>query len=151
VAFDIENTLKQVQSYVDSGGYFKSSQIGEPKNPPTQALHAAVFMGEVSQIMVFAGGETRERHTVTVRVYDNAFAEPAEDVELEMARAVNALVNDIVGDADLGATIMSVDVAGMHGAPLSVRWGHVDVGGTMFRIADITLPLIVDGNATVAA
>jgi hypothetical protein len=119
MAFEIGSTLHAVESYVQASGLFQSVQVGEPKSPPGQGYHAAIFMRSVTINLVYAGGDTRENHLVTLRVYRDMLAE------------------------------QTIDVAGMDGTSLRAEYGYLDVGGTMYRMADITLPLIVNGSATV--
>jgi hypothetical protein len=59
--------------------------------------------------------------------------------------------SDLIGDYDLGETIRNIDIAGIYGAGMGATWGYVDLGGKMYRIVDISLPLIVDDSATMAA
>ena len=146
--FNIKATLEAVQNHLLKGAYLKKVQIGEPKAPPSEPLAAALFMNRVGIVLIFAGGDTRESHVVTLRVYRDMLAEPQESIELDLALAVSDLSSDLLGEFDLGATIMSIDAAGAHGTPYGAEWGYVDVGGRMYRIVDVTIPLIVDGSAT---
>jgi len=152
MAFEIGSTLHAVESYVQASGLFQSVQVGEPKSPPGQGYHAAIFMRSVGINLVYAGGDTRENHLVTLRIYRDMLAEqtdPQQSLENEMAVVVSKLMSDLLGDTDLESTIMTIDVAGMDGTSLRAEYGYLDVGGTMYRMADITLPLIVNGSATV--
>lgn len=78
-------------------------------------------------------------------------AEPTESMEKEFAKAVSSILSDIIGEFDLGGSVRSIDVAGIYGSSIAVSYGYLDLGGTMFRIADITLSLIVDDSATTTA
>lgn len=148
--FDIKATLETVEDWFGKSGYFGKVQIGEPKQPPQEALSAAVFMNRVTTVLVFANGGTREVHVVTMRMYRDMLAEPQADIELGLAKAVSSVSSDLLGDFELGAKIMAVDVAGMHGTPYGATWGYLDLSGKMYRIVDILMPFIVDDSATVA-
>jgi len=151
LAFEITATLRAVESYLLASGYFGSqAQIGEPKSPPGEGLTATVFMDRAGVAELTLGGKTIEQHVVTLRIYLNMLAEPQEDVELTLAKVVQEVISDLLGDYDLGATIRNVDAAGQYGTSVGTAWGYVDVGGVMFRIADVTLPLVVDDSATCA-
>ena len=153
MAFDIGSTLHAVESFVQASGLFQTVQVGEPKSPPGQGYHAAVFMNSVSINLVYAGGDTRENHIVTLRIYRDMLSEqidPQQSLENEMAVVVSKLMGDLLGDSDLESTIMTIDAAGMDGSALRADYGYLDVGGTMYRVADVNLPLIVNGSATVA-
>ena len=153
MAFEIGNTLHAVESYVQNLGLFQTVQIGEPKQPLGQGIHAAIFMQTVSISTVYVGGDTRENHIVQVRIYKDMLAEqtdPQNNLESELASAVSKLMSNLLGDTDLESSIMSIDAAGMDGTQMRVDYGYIDVGGSMYRIADITVPLIVNGSATLA-
>jgi|TARA_Y100000310_G_C20571592_1_gene758317 hypothetical protein len=153
MAFDITNTLHAMETYVQNLGLFQTVQIGEPKQPLGQGFHAAIFMNSVSISMVYAGGDTRENHLVTLRVYRDMLAEqsdPQLNLESEIAVLLSKLMENILGDTDLESTIMSIDAAGMDGSSMSATFGYVDVGGSMYRVADISIPMIVNGSATLS-
>ena len=54
---------------------------------------------------------------------------------------------DIESDFDLDGTIRAVDVAGIYGQSLGAEWGEAEVGGVKYRIAIVSIPLIVDSAA----
>ena len=140
-----------MQSILLKGGYFKGGVlIGEPKAPPGTRFTAAVFMDSV-HIPGTVLDALEEVHVVQLRVYDNMMREPQEDVELEMSIVLSDLMSDMAGDFDLGGTVRAIDFAGMYGTAMGARWGYLDVGGIMFRIADVTVPLILIAGATTVA
>lgn len=151
MAFEIKNTLLAVQTYVQNLGLFSTVQIGEPKQAVGQGLHVALFMQSVSISMVYLGGETRESHVVQMRIYKDMLAEytdPGNSLESELASAVSKLMSNLLGDTDLESNIMSIDAAGMDGTSMRADYGYVSLGGVMYRVVDIGLPLIINGSAT---
>ena len=108
-------------------------------------------MQSVAISMIYAGGETRESHVVTLRVYRDMLAEqtdPQLNLESEMASVLSKLMESLLGDTDLESTVMSIDAAGMDGAAMSATFGYTDVGGSMYRVVDINIPMIVNGSST---
>jgi len=153
VAFDISDTLHAVETYIQKLGLFNTVRIGEPKQPLGQGLHAAIWMNSVAISLVYAGGDTRENHIATLRIYKDMLAEqtdPQRNLEAEMAVATSKLLSNLLGDTDLESTVMSLDAAGMDGTGIAADFGYIDVGGVMFRTVDIVLPIIVNGSATLA-
>ena len=151
--FNITATLDAILSKVSASGHFRAgSQLGEPKSPPDGVgLFAAVFVNDIAVAGIVASGDTIERHDVTIRIYRNMLSEPIGDIEKDLAKGVTDLSNDLAGDYDLNSTVRAIDYGGIHGTPLTTTWGYVDVSGTMFRIADIALGLIVDDSSTLVA
>ncbi len=149
MAFDISTTLETIESYLSASGHVGAAQVGEPKHAPSEALFAAIYMTGVSVVSTTLN-KTIEVHTITIRLYADGLADPASVSELALAQAVSQITGDLLGEFDLGATIRNVDVAGQYGGNVSTQWGYVDVAKEIFRVADITLPLIVDDSATFA-
>lgn len=151
MAFDASNTLDAVAGHLLASGYLRDVMIGEPKSPPSgDQLTASVFLNSISVAEVTLG-TTIESHVLMLRIFRNMLAEPTETMEKEFAKAVSSILSDIIGEFDLGGSVRSIDVAGIYGPSIAVSYGYLDLGGTMFRIADITLPLIVDDSATTTA
>ena len=153
--FSIKVSMQTVMDHFAKSGRFGGGvQIGEYANPPTAQGQAgmamAVMFEGASVILMAAGGETRERHRVVARVYRAANAEPKADVETDIAFATSLIMGDIIGDYTLGGEILEVDIAGIYGEGLTATAGHLEVGGVMYRIVDITLSLLVDASATAA-
>ena len=151
MAFDIKNTLHAVETYVQNLGLFSTVQIGEPKQAVGQGLHAAIYMQSVSIIMIYVGGETRESHIVQLRVYKDMLAEntdPQNNLESELASVVSKLMENLLGDTDLESSIMSIDAGGMDGGSMTATYGYLTLGGVMYRVVNINIPLIVNGSAT---
>ena len=93
-----------------SSGYFGKVQIGEPKSAPSEEMTAAIYMDRVG-VAELTLSHTIEQHTVIVRLYRNMLAEPEEDIELGLAKLVQDVVSDLLGDYDLGRYIRHVDAA----------------------------------------
>lgn len=149
--FNIKASLQAIESYLSKSGYFKSVGIGERKAAPSgDGLSVDLWMKSASVVRIYANGGTAESHLVMVRIYRDLFAIPAEQTELELANVVQQVLSDLLGEYDLGATVREIDAGGINGTPVRTDWGHVDISGKLFRVADITLPLSVDDSATMA-
>jgi len=153
MAFNISATLDVVLSHVAASGHVSSYSLGEPVGPPEGIkLHGAVYMRGTRVLLVYLDGDTRESHIVVVRLYRPVLREPTHMSETELALAAAELMEDLVEDFSLGATVREIDVAGgKSGESIASDWGHVDIASVMYRVVDITVPIIVDGSATAAA
>ena len=151
MAFDIRRTLEALHSHVASGGFVRSVQMGEPKNPPEAELSVAVFMAD-SRVVETTLVDTIEVHIAMVRLYKKLeFTEPGESAEFELANVSAEVASSFMGEFDLDGTIRNIDVAGQYGQGLTSTWGHIEVGSTVFRVVDILVPMIVDGSTTLKA
>ena len=148
MVFAIKDTLKVIESKIATSGQVKTTQVGEPKSPPSNLPAAAIYMDSVRLYRLTVDGGTGEVHTVNVRVYADMLQEPQEWNEYGLAEVAENLINQLFIDADLAGKIMAIDVAGMAGQGVEMRWGYLDVSGKMHRIVDITLPLLVNDSIT---
>ena len=137
-----------VASSVFPGGVL----IGEPFSPPV-GLTAAIFFMDVDPAQTTLGS-TIDVWTLQVRIYARAGMTPvdASKVEISVAQGVQTVLSALAGGFTLSGSMRAIDWAGEEaGRKLSVKWGHLVVSGTIFRMVDITVPLIVDDAATFAA
>ena len=89
-----------------------------------------------------------------MRVYQRAAFAAGDDagaLEASVALAVSQISSNLIGEFDLGATMRSIDVGGQYGQAMTASFGYVTIGQTVFRTADLMVPLIVDGSASQAA
>lgn len=151
-AFDVTNSLRTIEKVLKTSGRYALVRIGEPKQPPItgQGIAAAVYM-ESSSVVGTTLTNPIEVHTVSVRFYRAVLDQPEDKAEIDLANAVADFEADLDGDYTLGGAVRNIDVAGQHGGGLSAAWGYVEIGGTMFRTAAVTVPLIVDPDVAFVA
>jgi hypothetical protein len=142
----LKTALLKTQNILAASGLFRGGvQIGEPKKAPND-IAAAVIIGNGSIEEIRYGASSLDRREIIVRVYINMLSEPEEEIEFlldEMWVTVKPLL--VVG-LELGATgTYEVDVAGV-----TYSCGYVTVDQTVFRMMDISIPILIDDTATVA-
>ena len=155
MAFNIKNSLDAIASHISRTGYVNDVRIGEPTSPPdaVDKMHAAIYMTSAS-VAELTLSTTIELHVVTVRLYRRAAFGQGDDagqVESEMALALSQISSNLIGEFDLGGTLRAIDSGGQYGTGYSATWGYVQLSSTVYRIIDITIPLIVDDSATTTA
>lgn len=142
---DIAGILDAVTSHAQGLGLFERVNTHEPDNAPGNGLSAAVTVAEVVPVPVASGlAGTTGRLTLNVMVFAPLPQEPADDIEPQIVRAVDALMTAYSGDFELGERVRNVDLLGAHGTPLSTTTGYVTIDAQTYRVAIITLPLIVN-------
>lgn len=140
-------TMKNVLSALQQLGIFDRCQGVEPKSPPGNGVTAALYFATAGPAANASGlDRASSLYTFTLRLYSNMLQEPAEDIDPNLVACVDAVFDALAEDIDLGATVRNVDFFGSAGTPLSAKAGYVDVGGTMFRAVDITIPLVVNDS-----
>lgn len=149
MAFDARTTMTLLESYLLKTGMFRHVQIGEPKQPP-QGITAAVYMAGINtSSLSFTAAQ--EVHVVMVRLYHWLTTDPAEVPFLTLDDVLLQLEEALHGDFTLGSSIRDVDFNGVLGAPYDAVFGYVELSGQQYRVADVTIPLIIDSPTAMAA
>jgi hypothetical protein len=91
------------------------------------------------------------RMPVMVRLMRNALAEPQDQRETDLIDAYDALMSAMLGAFTLNGAVRSVDVLGESGEALAGQWGYITLDKSIFRIIDITVPLMINNAWTYGA
>ena len=146
MVFDIATSMQTIKGHLMASGLFDTVMIGEPKSPPGSGLTASIFMGRAG-IEELTLDKTVELHEVVVRFYTPELQQPTPIREDRLEKAVGSIEKAWFGDFTFGGTIRNIDIA-----DLVWEFGEITIGRTeKYRTVEVTLPLIVDGSATLAA
>lgn len=149
---NVSGIFSAVQSHALRLGLFERVNTSEPKSAPGNGLSCAMWMNSVAPARAQSGLDTTTALLVlNVRVYARMLQEPQDDIDLGILDAVDRLMAAYTGDFDLNGTIRNVDLLGAIGPGLSAQFGYLTIDNTMFRVATIVLPLIVNDLWTQAA
>jgi hypothetical protein len=136
-----------VISDIQRTGFFDRVQGHEPDSKPGNGLTAAVWVITVDPLRGIAGSglaSTSARVAFNVRLYTSRLMEPKDIIDPRLMRAASSIMREYHDDFDFGLTdlVRNVDLLGAFGVPLSLITGYLEQDGTIFRIADITVPVI---------
>lgn len=135
--------VKALESHAQKTGLFLSTAIHEPKDAPGK-LHCAFYVAGIRPYPQGSGlNKSSAVVTIMGRVYVNMIQEPQDDIDPAVVAATDTLMQKYSTDNTLGSNLMTIDLLGMSGEQLAARAGYINVGGTMFRSMDITIPCIV--------
>lgn len=148
----ILSILDGLESYALALGRFERVNKHEPKNAPGSGLTLGIWLQELDPLPEASGlAATSGRVAWTERIYQNFLSEPQDAIDPTVLVAASELIGAYSNDFDLGGTIRNVDLLGAHGEALKGRAAYLNASGTMFRVFDITVPLIVNDLWTQAA
>lgn len=141
-----------VVTHLLASGHFDAVNRHEPKSGPGTGLTAAVWMQGIAALPAQSGlYQTSGRALFQVRLYSNMLAEPEDEIDPALYRAVDDVIARYSSDFTLDGLINSIDLLGRHGVALSAQSGYLQVGQGWYRIVDIDVPLIIDDIWTQAA
>ena len=127
-------------------GLFEAVNGHEPKSAPAQTgLTCAVWVQAIGPAQGASGlATTTGRVELTVRLYSSMLADPPDAIDPALLTAASTLLAAYSGDFTLGGQVKHVDLLGSNGIPLSARAGYLNQDNRLFRVVDITLPMIIN-------
>lgn len=145
MSLDIRSILDAMASHAMASGLFDTVNRHEPKSKPGNGITAAIWPQTIRPTPRGSGLiSTTSRIELTVRLYSPMLSEPQDDIDPALVGACDLLMAAYSGDFTLGGIIKEIDLLGEYGEPLSARAGYLNIDGKIFRIYDVTVPVIVN-------
>lgn len=115
----------------------------EPKSKP-EPLSASVWIQRIDPDRRHSGlAATSTRVEFALRVYTPMLSNDPDAIDPAVVTAVDTLMAAYTADFQLGGEALDIDLLGHSGQPMAAVAGYLDVGGTMYRVMTITVPIIV--------
>ena len=142
---DVTGIVTAVQDQLLTTGLFESVNLHEPKSAPSNGVTAAVWADRVEPLPRASGLNSTTGYVVLmVRLYTPMLQQPYDGIDPRMVSAVDTLMTKYSGAFTLTGKVRNVDLLGEFGTALSARAGYLDQDRKMYRVMDITLPLVVN-------
>ncbi len=137
--------IAAIESHFAASGFYSSVNTHEPKNAPTGGLTAAIWLQRIRPSDLDSGlSKTSAVVTFMARTYLGMVTEPQDDIDPQMAAVADDMMSRLSGDFTLGETVRNIDLLGSQEDRFEAVAGYVEVGGTMYRVIDITIPCVVN-------
>ena len=146
----IDDIYNAVVSEALASGWFERVNGHEPTNKPGHGLTCAVWIQAGPDPLAGQAGSglatSSALITFNVRVYTPMTAEPRDEIDPNVAKAVSNLMRRWHDNYDFGLhpLVRNVDLLGQSGTRLASRAGYVEQSGSLCRVMTITLPVIVN-------
>lgn len=141
----IENLVSALESKAMEIGVFKSVNFHEPKSAPGTGLRLAMWADLIEPIGPASGlSATTGYVTCVARVYGNMIQKPEDDIDPRIMAAVSSLMAAYSEDFTLGSSVRDIDLLGMYGQKMMAKAGYVQIGSDMYRIMDLTIPVVIN-------
>ena len=125
-------------------GQFERVLAHEPKSAPGKGMTYALWARHVVPVQSSGMKSTSTRLTFTGRIHLSMLAQPEDDIDIRILEGTDAVMGEYTNHFTLGGLVRCVDLLGMSGVALATDFGYIELDKTWFRVATVTIPLIVD-------
>lgn len=127
-------------------GIFENTSQYEPKSAPQAGLHCAVWIDSIKPVSSSGLSQTSGLVSFFVRVYNSMLAEPQDDIDPQVVKAVTTLMAAYTGNFDFGAQpgVRAIDLMGAYSTGLTAQAGYMEIDRKFFRVMVINLPVIIN-------
>jgi hypothetical protein len=145
MALDIGDILDRLVSHAQTLGYFETvNEFKVDEIGGSGGFTLGIWGDDITPIRSSGLASTSVRVLFKVRIFATTEAAPESYLERGMVDATSALLEAYSGDFELGGEARNVDLLGAHGVPLSANAHYMNLSGTIFRVMDITVPVLVN-------
>lgn len=126
-------------------GLFDKVNLHEPKRKPGAGMTVSIWADHIQPMPQFSGLNQSSALVVFMfRIYQNMLMEPQDLIDTVMVEATDTVIAQYSGEFTLNGAVREIDLLGESGTPLSAQAGYLNVDGVIYRIMDITIPLIIN-------
>lgn len=141
---DATTIVSAVVDHALATGVFDEVNQHEPLNSPGNGVACAIWPGNIEPAEKQSGlASVSLKFALNVRLYIRWNPDSLDSVDIRLIDAVDTLMRAYSGDFTLGGLVQEVDFFGTNGTKLAVEFGYQSIDNADFRVATITLPLIV--------
>lgn len=152
MALNTAAVVDALDSLCTATGLFQKSITFEPKRAPEGDMTAATWFVRIQTGGNLSGlAKTSVVVEYNIRLYTNMLQEPPDAIDPSLMVAVDTVMTSLHADLSLGGAVRNVDVFGEAGRGVEARSGYLDIDGTIFRIVDIAVPVIINDAYTQTA
>lgn len=127
-------------------GVFERINMHEPENAPATGITASLWLGPIRPLAPRSGLDVTSVLVVLyARLQTSLIQQPQNGVDRQLAQAVDAVINAITGDFDLGGAVDEVDLFGRYGVPMQANPGYLrQDDGPVYRVMQIDIPMVIN-------
>ena len=116
----------------------------EPKSAPGAGMSFALWWGRIAPYPRGSGmAAVSGVVTFNGRIYKSFLAKPEDGIDPDLLTATCTLIAAYSGGFTLGETVRNIDLLGESGQALNAVPGYIEHDSKFFRVAEITMPVII--------
>lgn len=151
MGLDTGAVLTQFQGHATGLGIFEQVLLHEPKSAPSNGFTLAIWVDRVRPYPLGSGLASVTMTLVTnFRLYVPFIVQPEDAIDTMLYRLADQLLEGLAGGFELGGSVRNVDLFGESGFPFEGVYGYLTQDGTVFRVLELSVPVIVNDAYTEA-
>jgi hypothetical protein len=148
---DFSAAMDYVTSAAAATGYFDQVTGHEPKAAPGRTGLTASAWVQTWEPATSGLNSVSMRFEVTLRIFTSMLQEPQDEIDLRLMQAVDAVFAYVIGHFQGLSGSRYVDVFGADGDRMRAALAYAEQDSKKFRIADITIPVVINDCYTETA
>lgn len=144
MAFDYQALTDAVASHAGTTGEFDTVNTHEPKSKPGNGMTCSIWVSEIAPVSSSGLNAVSGLVEMTMRVQTPFKQMPEDQIDSLLMRATSALMASFAASFTLAGIVRNVDLIGQHSQGQRAKAGYVNQDGTVYRLMDVSLPLIVN-------
>lgn len=145
MSLDVTGIVAAVQSHAQQIGGIETVVTNEPKSAPGNGISAAIWAEGITPVPANSGlNSVSVLLVLMVRVMKPMLSLPYGGIDPDLLTAASSLMNAYAGAFTLGGEVQSIDLLGRYGTKMAGKAGYITLDKSMFRVIDISLPLVIN-------
>jgi hypothetical protein len=147
----VRDLFDKVVSQAMTLGLFDTVNSHEPKSAPQNGTWCSIWVQNIRPVRSSGLNSTSGVVELRARVGASFMQKPEDSIDPNILSAASTLISTYSGGFTLGGTVREIDLLGETGTPLSAVAGYISIDNKMFRVMEVTIPVLVNDMWTQVA
>ena len=144
MAFDFQALIDAVASDALVTGIFDTVNAHEPTSAPGNGMTCSIWSSDIRSVPSSGLGAVSVLVELTARIQTPRIQEDPNTIDPLIMQAVGTLMAEFGGGFTLGGIVREIDLLGQHSSGLGAKPGYVTQNNVVYRVMDMTVPIIVN-------
>lgn len=142
---DFRDAMSYVTGAAMQTGLFDMVTGHEPKAAPSRTgMTASAFVSSWTPVQSSGLSSMSMRFQVTLRIFKHMTAEPQDEIDMDVMNAVDQIFTYIASHFAGLSGSRYVDLLGADGEEMTAQLGYAEQDKAKFRIADVSIPVVIN-------